>query len=68
MGATGFLHHHPRGKAPRRLGSSFFFFLFINLFIYFWPCWVFVAARSLSLVAVSGLLIEVASPAAEHRL
>ena len=24
------------------------------LFIYFWPCWVFVAARGLSLVAASG--------------
>ena len=31
---------------------SFFFFL-INLFIYFWLCRVFVAARGLSLVAVS---------------
>ena len=25
-----------------------------NLFIYFWLCWVFVGARGLSLVAVSG--------------
>ena len=32
---------------------SFFFNLFI-LFIYFWLCWVFVAAHGLSLVAVSG--------------
>ena len=34
-----------------------FFFLYINLFIlfiYFWLCWVFIAARGLSLVAVSG--------------
>ena len=31
------------------------FFLKINyLFIYFWLCWVFVAVRGLSLVAVSG--------------
>ena len=29
-------------------------FLFIYLCIYFWLCWVFVAARGLSLVAVSG--------------
>ena len=33
--------------------ESFFFFL-INLFIYFWLRWVFVAARGLSLVAASG--------------
>ena len=38
----------------------FFFFLskngnnFINLFIYFWLCWVFVPLRGLSLVAASG--------------
>ena len=31
-----------------------FFFLHIYLFIYFWLRWVFVAARGLSLVAVSG--------------
>ena len=44
-------------------------------FIYFWLCWVFVAARGLSLVAASGgypslrvrgLLIAVASLVAEH--
>ena len=59
------------------LTSFFFFFnLFIYLFIYFWLCWVFVAARGLSLVAASGdysvavhgLLIAVASLVAEHRL
>ena len=27
---------------------------FIYLFIYFWLCWVFLAARGLSLVATSG--------------
>ena len=37
-------------------------------FIYFWLCWVFVAARGLSLVAVGGLLIAVASLVAEHGL
>ena len=29
-------------------------FLYVYLFIYFWLCWVFVAARWLSLVAASG--------------
>ena len=32
----------------------FFFNLFIYLFIYFWLCWVFVAAHRLSLVEASG--------------
>ena len=35
----------------------FIYFIFINLFIlfiYFWLCWVFVAARGLSLLAASG--------------
>ena len=45
--------------------------------IYYWLCWVFVAACGLSpvaasgdcsLVAVQGLLIAVASIAVEHRL
>ena len=30
------------------------YFLLINLFIYFWLCWVFVSVRGLSLVAASG--------------
>ena len=33
---------------------SFSFFLFKDLFIYFWLCWVFVATHKLSLVVVSG--------------
>ena len=53
-------------KWPSRLGHPntpgvsvpsclfFFFNKFIYLFIYFWLCWVFVAARRLSLVAASG--------------
>ena len=57
------------------LPQNFFFNLFI-LFIYFWLCWVFVAACGLSLGAVSGgysvdvcgLLIAVASLLAEHGL
>ena len=50
--------------------------IIFKLFIYFWLCWVFIAVCRLSLVAVSGetlvvvsgLLIEVASLVAEHRL
>ena len=63
----------------RRILFFFFFFinLFIYLFIYFWLRWVFVAARGLSLVVVSGrplfvavhgLLIPVASLVAEEGL
>ena len=53
------------------------FFKKINLFIYFWLRWVFVAARGPSLVAASGgllfvvvrgLLIAVASLVAEDGL
>ena len=53
-------------------GDVIFFF-----FLYFWLCWVFVAARRLSLVsaswgllfvAVRGLLIAVASLVAQHGL
>ena len=55
----------------------FFCFFFINLFIYFWLCWVFVSVRGSSPVAASGgpLLIAVRGPltiaaslVAEHRL
>ena len=57
---------------------EFFFNKFI-LFIYFWLCWVFVAARGLPLVAESGgysslqcadfsFLLGLASLVAEHRL
>ena len=38
-----------------RFSSLIFFFVFlVNLFIYFWLCWVFVAVRGLSLAVVSG--------------
>ena len=56
-------------------GNNFLSVLKINLFIYFWLRWVFVAARGLSLVAESGsysllvmrgLLIVVASVVVEH--
>ena len=65
---------------PDFSGNQPLFFFKINLFIlfiYFWLCWVFVAAHGLSLVAVSGgyssvavrgLLIEVASLVVEHGL
>ena len=36
------------------LSTSFFFFNYFILFIYFWLCWVFVATHGLSLVAASG--------------
>ena len=38
------------------------------LFTCLWLCWVFVVILGLSLVAVHGLLIAVASLVAEHRL
>ena len=40
-------------KLPVHFSFSFFLKL-INLFIYFWLCWVFVSVRGLSLVAASG--------------
>ena len=39
--------------SPVQTDFIFTFYLFY-LFIYFWLCWVFVAARGLSLVAASG--------------
>ena len=57
------------------MGSDFF--KKINIFIYFWLFWVFVAACRLPLVAVSGgllfvtvrgLLLPVASLVVEHGL
>ena len=72
----------PQRFPPLTFKTKAFFFFFFNkfiiyLFIYFWLCWVFVAARGLSLVVVSGgllfvavhgLLIAVASLVAEHGL
>ena len=43
-------------------------FSFLNFIYYFWLRWVFVVARRLSLVEVSGLLIAVASLVAEQGL
>ena len=36
------------------LAPRIFFFFLINLFIYFWLCWVFVSVQGLSPVAASG--------------
>ena len=43
-------------------------FFFILVFIYFGLCWGFVAVCRLSLAAVCGLLIAVASLVLEHKL
>ena len=67
------------GKILASILHVIFFFinLFIYLFIYLWLHWVFAAAcglffscgeQGLLLVAVRGLLIAVASLAAEHGL
>ena len=67
----------PGGGEPTCLSPSFLSFLFKIVFIYFWLCWVIVAARELSLVAESrGYLLVavckrltvVASLVEEHRL
>ena len=47
---------------------AFYFFIILFYLFYFWLRWIFVAARGLSLVAVRGLLIAVASLVAEHGL
>ena len=39
-----------------------------TLFTYLWLCWVFAAAHGLSLVVMHGILIEVTSLVAEHKL
>ena len=74
---TAFIHPLPPTTNLISFSISFVFCFFkINFFI-FWLCWVFVAARGLSLVLVSGellfvevhgLLIAVASLVAEHGL
>ena len=50
--------------APHALSDMLIFFI---LFLYFWQCWVFVAAWAFCLAAKHGLLIVVASLVAEHR-
>ena len=41
---------------------------FFKCFVYFWLHWVFVAAHGLTLVALCGLPVEVASLVAGHRV
>ena len=57
--------------------SNILFKFFLNLFIYFWLCWLFPVACQFSLVSMSmvyslvvvcGFLIAVASLVAEHEL
>ena len=58
------------------LSKNYGDFLKFYLFIYFWLCWIFVAAHRLSLVAASGATLHcgarastaVASLVAEHGL
>ena len=57
-------------------GISFHVFFLINLFIYFWLSWVFIAERAFSscgergllFIVLCGLLVAVASLVAEHGL
>ena len=52
-----FDHGKPFSLGLWEEGATIIFFFFLNLFIlfiYFWLCWVFVAACRLSLVAASG--------------
>ena len=49
--STSITISHP---APMSLLTALFSNFFLNLFIYFWLCWVFVSVRGLSLVAASG--------------
>ena len=44
----------PGGGEPTRLSPSFLSFLFKIVFIYFWLCWVFIAACGISLAVASG--------------
>ena len=41
-------------EMPKLCCLLFYLFFKINLFIYFWLCWVFVAVRGLPLVVASG--------------
>ena len=41
-------------RSQARFKKEYHFFKLINLFIYFWLCWVFVSEQGLSLVAASG--------------
>ena len=72
------LHSKYKAKVPPMwfIHSKNLPFFFLHLFIYFWLCWVLVAAHALSLVTarrghslvVHGILITVASLIVEHGL
>ena len=53
LGIAGFCHEKGISLIANFVPPLEFFFK-INLFIYFWLCWVFVAAHRLPLVAASG--------------
>ena len=49
---------HPRGQQVKDgPGSGLIFLFFQDLFIYFWPCWVFIAVCR-HLAAVASLAVE----------
>ena len=48
------IQQHKNSIYAKVFHQLFFLFYFIYLLIYFWLCWVFVAARGLSLLAASG--------------
>ena len=52
------------------ISHEFLFFIYIlkKILIYIWLCWVFIAVCRLSLAAVHGFHIVVASLFAEHSL
>ena len=52
MQITWFIYKKILKTPPRNI--SFFFLVFIYLFIYLWLCWVFISVQGLSLVAASG--------------
>ena len=53
LGSLSYLERFSLVEEYEKLSCGFFF-LKINLSIYFWLCWVFVAERGLSLVARAG--------------
>ena len=43
---------------PFRVSQLHFIFYFKKIFIYLWPCWLFIAVRWLSLVVASGAALQ----------
>ena len=57
------------GRQGLDLEASWKELLFLNIYlVYFWLHWVFAAMRWLSVVALHGLILVMASLVAEHRL